>query len=231
MSQTRTKNVLAAITFLLLSIVICTGCSSWQNHSLASPAYATVAYINDSSIDEREFQLFLNDAKAQTASYFKATYDANDSPSFWTSSFHGEVPIEKAKQLALDRLKEVKVQQLLAQQYGLVNDLSYTAFLENLSTENQRRVKAIKNNQVIYGPKQYDERGYYTYVFSNLILKVKAVFDEKTTSKGGDTASSGLTDDQKQRKLDTLYAEKVKQMVADAQVRVVDPIFQEMKLQ
>lgn len=231
MSQTSAKNVLVAVTILLLSIVICTGCSTWQNHSLASPVYATVAYMNDSAIDEREFQLFLNDAKAQTASYFKTTYDVNDSSSFWKSSFHGEVPIEKAKQMALDQLKEVKVQQLLAQQYGLVNDLSYTAFLENWSTENQRREQAIKNNQVIYGPKQYDERGYYTYVFSNLVLRVKAVFQEKTALKGGDTASSDLTDEQKQRKLDTMYEEKVKQLVADAQVRVVDRIYQEMKLQ
>ncbi|WNR43850.1 hypothetical protein [Paenibacillus roseipurpureus] len=218
---------------LFLSIFVCTGCSKWQNDVSASPEYATVAYINDSAIDEREFQLFLHDVKAQTAGYFKKTYHVDDSPSFWTTSFQGEVPIEKAKKLALDRLKEIKVQQLLAQQYGLidVDDLSYSTFLVNWSKENQRREKAIKNNQVIYGPKQYDEHGYYTYQFSNLVLKVKAAFKEQTALKGGETDLSGLTDDQKQRELDASYAEKVKQMVAAAQVKLVDHIYQEMMLQ
>ncbi len=220
-----------SLIILFLSIFVITGCSEWQNHSLTGPLPATVAYINDSAIDKREFQLFLNDAKAQTAGYFKQTYNADDSSSFWTTSFQGEVPIEKAKQLALDRLKEVKVQQLLAQEYGLVSDLSYTTFLENWSTDNQRREKAIKNNQVIYGPKQYDERGYYTYVFSNLVLKVKAAFKEQTTPKGGDTDLSGLTDDQKQRALDASYAEKVKQLATAVQVRLVQHIYQEMMLQ
>ncbi|CAN7601113.1 hypothetical protein [Paenibacillus sp. LjRoot56] len=216
---------------LLLFIFVATGCTEWQNHSLAGPSYATVAYINDVPIDEREFQLFLNDAKAQTAGYFKKNYNADDSASFWTTSFQGEVPIEKAKQLALDRLKEVKVQQLLALQYSLVNDLSYTTFLENWAMENQRREKAIKNNQVIYGPKQYDERGYYTYLFSNLVLKVQAVFKEETAPKGGDSARNGLTDDQKQRAQDASYAKKVKQLMDAAQVKLVDHIYHEMMLQ
>ncbi|NOU64778.1 hypothetical protein GC096_12145 [Paenibacillus sp. LMG 31461] len=219
-----------SVIILFLAIFVTTGCSEWQTHSLVGPLPATVAYINDSAIDEREFQLFLNDVKAQTAGYFKQTYNADDSASFWTTSFQGEVPIEKAKQLALDRLKEVKVQQFLAQEYGLMNDLSYTAFLKNWLTENQRREKAIKNNQVVYGPKQYDERGYYSYVFSNLVLKVKAVFQEVTASKGGDTASSVLSEDQKQRALDASYGEKVKQLMDAAQVRLVDHVFQEMKV-
>ncbi|NQX64344.1 hypothetical protein [Paenibacillus qinlingensis] len=220
-----------SVIILFLAIFVTTGCSERQNHSLAGSLPATVAYINDSAIDEREFQLFLHDVKAQTAGYFKQTYNADNSSSFWTTSFQGEVPIEKAKQLALDRLKEVKVQQFLAQEYGLVNDLSYAVFLENWLTENQRREKAIKNNQVIYGPKQYDERGYYTYVFSNLVLKVKAVFKEQTAPKGGDTDASGLTDDQKQRALDASYTEKVKQLAAAAQVRIVEHIYQEIRLQ
>ncbi|MDR6555235.1 hypothetical protein [Paenibacillus qinlingensis] len=219
------------VILFLLSIFATTGCTEWQKSSLAGPSYATVAYINDVAIDEREFQLFLNDVKAQTAGYFKKTYNADDSDSFWTKSFQGEVPIEKAKQLALERLKEVKVQQLLAQQYDLVNDLSYTTFLANWSQENQRREKAIKNNQVIYGPRQYEERGYYTYLFSNLVLKVKAVFKEKTVPKGGDCASSGLTEDQQQRALDASYAEQVKQLVEAAQVRIVDHVFHAMKVQ
>ncbi|OCT13016.1 hypothetical protein A8709_22110 [Paenibacillus pectinilyticus] len=220
------------LTVLMLIIVICSGCAARQNHSLASPAYETVAYINDSPIDERELQLFMNGVKAQVAAYFKQTYNSDDSPSFWTTSFHGEVPIEKVKQSALEQLKEVKVQQLLAQQYSLVDDLSYSAFLGNWTKENQRRKEALKNNQVIYGPKQYDERGYYNYVFSNLVLKVKASFQEKTAPKGGeDNASGMLTDDQKQRALDAKYAEKVKQMMEAAQVRIVDAVFQKMKLQ
>lgn len=219
------------MVIFFLIIFGCTGCSAPHEHTTASAEATTVAYVNDAPIDEREFQLFLNDAKAQTADYFKKTYNADVSPSFWTTSFQGEVPIENAKQLALARMKEIKVQQMLAQQYGLVNDFSYSTFRDNWLKENARREQAIKKNQVIYGPKQYDERGYYTYIFSNLILKVKAVFKEKSTPKGGDSASGGLTEDQQQRALDASYEEQVKQLVETAQVRIVDHVFQQMKVQ
>lgn len=217
--------------FIFLSIFGCTGCSAPYEHTSASSEVATVAYINDVPIDEREFQLFLNDVKAQTAGYFKQTYNADDSASFWTTSFQGEVPLEKAKQFALERLKEVKVQQILAQKYGLLTDYSYATFRDNWLRENERREQAVKDHQVIYGPKQYEERGYYTYLFSNLVLKVKAVFKEKTVPKGGDSASSGLTEDQQQRALDASYAEQVKQLVEAAQVRIEDRVFHQMKVQ
>ena len=219
------------VIVLFLSIFMCTGCGTVQNQTKASANPTIVAYMNDSAIDAREYQLFLNDAKAQTAAYFKQHYNADDSPSFWTTSFQGEVPLEKAKELALDRLKEVKVQQLLAKQYGLLDDLSYATFLDKWTKENQRREQALKKNQVIYGPRQYDERGYYTYIFSNLVLQVKTVFQAQIDAKGGDAKNSDLTADQKQRALDASYTDKVKQLKNAAQVKLVDHAFQEMKIQ
>ncbi|SFL73075.1 hypothetical protein SAMN03159341_10941 [Paenibacillus sp. 1_12] len=180
---------------IFISAVVCTGYITWQHtEEWSNPVHAaepgnlpyssnqtnpTVAYINGAAIDEREFHLFLAQVKALVSGYFQQKYDANDSPSFWTTSFQGEVPFEKAKQLALERMKRVKVQQLLAQQYGLLEDPDYSSFLDKWAKENQRRKEAVNNHRVIYGPQQYDEWGYYTYVYSTMVNQLKAALSDR----------------------------------------------------
>jgi hypothetical protein len=44
----------------------------------------------------------------------------------------------------------------------------YPAFLDAWQTENQRRAKALADHQPIYGPQQYTEANYLTYVMGNL---------------------------------------------------------------
>lgn len=141
--------------------------------------HAAMGYIDDTPVDQREFSLVLNQVKAQVASYFKTTYDADATPAFWDTSYQGEVPLEKAKQTALEQIRRVKTVQRLAQQNGLLDDPSYAAFLDNWAKENRRREEAVKRNEVIYGPRQYDEWGYYTYLNTNMELKLKQLLYER----------------------------------------------------
>lgn len=168
---------------------------------------AAVAYINDTPVDPREFRLILDHVKAQVASDFKVRFDADASPAFWTASYEGEVPMEKAKQMALEQVKRVKTEQLLARQYGLLDDLSYSAFLDQWRKENERRAEAVKRNQVIYGPKQYDEWGYYMYRNTNLVLKLKRLLDGRDVE------------------------EEVSRQVGDAEVTLVEQVYRSISFE
>jgi hypothetical protein len=139
----------------------------------------TVAYVNQVAVDEREFKMLVSQELANVSDYFKQKYQVDDSLSFWTTEVNGEVPIENAKKAALEKIISIKTQQVLAQHYGMLEDLNYQSFLDALSKENGRRQKALATNQVVYGPRQYDESGYYHYLFSNMVIQLKRVLAEK----------------------------------------------------
>ena len=101
-------------------------------------------------------------------------------PPFWTDSFGGEVPLNKAKQQAMDQLVKAKVQQIEAKKYGILDDTSYDAFLSKLKQENERRSAALAKGQIIYGPTQYTEQMYYGYVLSNMAIQLKKALAEKS---------------------------------------------------
>ncbi|MCU6797359.1 hypothetical protein OB236_35050 [Paenibacillus sp. WQ 127069] len=261
MRQAGGRILICAIA-ILVSAIVCTGYISWQHTERGNSTYSsnltspTVAYINGAVIEEREFNLFLSQVKAQVTSYFKQKFDADDSSTFWTTSFQGEVPIIKAKQLALEQIKQVKVQQLLAQQFGLLEDTSYSSFLDKWAKENQRRQEAVANNRVIYGPRQYEEWGYYTYVQSTMIIQLKAVMNEREEAvseqelinlyeqlkgklyqepgerkAGSYIPYSEVKDSVKQRLIDANYDARVKQELEAAKVVVMEPIYQQIQMQ
>ncbi|TXK84156.1 peptidylprolyl isomerase [Paenibacillus sp. N3.4] len=72
----------------------------------------------------------------------------------------------------------VKQQQITAKKYGVMKDISYEGFLKSLLQENERRRSALQNRQVIYGPKEYDERGYFEYIFDNMVSGLKAKWSQ-----------------------------------------------------
>ncbi|UKS26884.1 hypothetical protein LOZ80_36395 [Paenibacillus sp. HWE-109] len=178
-----------------------------------------VAFINGAEIDEREFQLFLQAVKAQVASYFQTNYHAEASPTFWTEAYSGEVPLTKAKQIALEKLTEVKVKQLIAHKRGLLADPGYLSFLDALKKENQRRQEAVRQHRVIYGPQQYDAWGYYTYLLSNLELRIKDSINE---------AEGTYTD---RRQLDERFAALVKQELESVKVVIDETSYSRIRLQ
>lgn len=132
-----------------------------------------VAKVNGESIGEKEFLRQLNLERAVTVNYFKQKYNAEVKGDFWTRDFGGEVPVQYAKERTLKECISIKVQQALAKEQGLIEDITYTAFLKKLAEENKTRKEAVKNHQVIYGPEQYDENGYFSHLFSNLVIRLK----------------------------------------------------------
>ncbi len=136
-------------------------------------AEATVAKVNGIAIPTREFVLFLDQDRAGVFSYFQQHYSAQDSATFWTTSFAGQTPSERLKSVALGDVARTTVQLALASRYKLIPSAEYTVFLSAWTAENLRRKSAIANHQPIYGPQQYTEANYLTYAVGNLGFEVQ----------------------------------------------------------
>jgi hypothetical protein len=137
-----------------------------------------VALVNGEPISELEFKLRLIQNRAYVYDYFKRKYGVSDHQKFWDMSYGGETPIKVARVKTLNECVTIKVQQILAKQKGIIRDISYQGFLEVLKQENLRRKEAVQQGRPIYGPRQYDESGYYYYLFENMVIRLKDVLAE-----------------------------------------------------
>ncbi|WP_152394744.1 hypothetical protein [Paenibacillus guangzhouensis] len=139
------------------------GIAAWRMTSYAS-GDDVVFTIDQAKVTEGEFELFLQNYKALTTSYFKRTYNADYDENFWNSTYNGENPLDYAKRKAMDDLKQVKIEQMLMQEQGIVSDISFAAFLKQFKKENEERQEKVRKGEPIYGPQQYGASEYYSYV-------------------------------------------------------------------
>lgn len=80
---------------------------------------------------------------------------------------------------SIEDCARIKLAELAMKQYGLLKDISYRTFLDNLERENQRREESYQKEQVIYGPQKYGEGEYFAHTFANLEKELKKKLDEE----------------------------------------------------
>lgn len=153
--------------------------SAWVRISACQADDSWVATVNGEPVATRLFQRRVTRNRARAHIYFGQHYGATDSADFWTTSFGGEVPLDWVRRRALDECVRFKLQQMLARENGLLQDISYTAFLESLARENERRSRALEAGEPIYGPTQYREDEYFLYVFTNMVIELKRRLGER----------------------------------------------------
>lgn len=165
----------AAKMFWGLLCIIIIGLFAIRNIFAAthSQENAQVVVINGEGVSAEEFRLFADANRAKVYDYFKRTYGINDGINFWETEAGGEKPEDKLKELTMERLIDIKIQQQWAKQEELIADEGYSSFLDRWHAENEARSKAIEKKQVIYGPQRFDEMGYYVYCFSNMVETLK----------------------------------------------------------
>ncbi len=168
-----------------------------------------VAYINGEPVTVREYTQALLVKRYDTYAYFRQKYGAEDHTGFWTEAYEGEVPLDRVKGTALEYITNRKVQQILARDKGIVRDISYRSIMEELKTENARRSKAYKNNQVIYGPVQYREQEYYDLIFSDMIAGLKQKLLREMTFEEEKISGYYLEHQENYRRSDTLTVYKI----------------------
>ncbi|RKD31580.1 hypothetical protein [Lacrimispora algidixylanolytica] len=74
--------------------------------------------------------------------------------------------VQAGEQRPEDRVTFAKVEQQMLKENAVIEDISYSAFCKTVEKENEARKKAIVAGEKIYGPKEYDTRIYYDYIYS-----------------------------------------------------------------
>lgn len=166
MRQLMLVTMIAAVA--VISIVILS-----MKQSQLQSSQEWIVQINDERVDREEWMLHAFQQRSALFAYFKKQYGADPGLDFWDTRFGQETPRSKLKELVLPSLVRTKVEQIWSKQLGLMTDISYPKFLDELEAENQRRQQAVSKGQAIYGPVAYDERGYYNYLHSNRLIQLK----------------------------------------------------------
>ncbi len=130
-------------------------------------------------VSKAEWRHFLQDEKAGVFSFFHTNYGAQDAPDFWLRNFGGKIPRDELQRRTRATLAGIKIEQLLARENGLVEDISWEGFLAEFARENRRRSAALKEGAVVYGPTRLDERGYFKYRHSLLVIRLKEALARK----------------------------------------------------
>jgi hypothetical protein len=138
-----------------------------------TPPEPWLAKVDGEPISTRLFERRLMRDRAAAYRYFSQKYGASDSAGFWTTPHDGETPLDWLKKRTLDDSVRIVVEQTLARKHGVLSDVSYSAFLQALERENERRRKALAAGEPVYGPQQYGEDEYFNYLFANMVIEVK----------------------------------------------------------
>ncbi|GGD51252.1 hypothetical protein GCM10010911_06010 [Paenibacillus nasutitermitis] len=191
--------------------------------------YGIAATVDGESVSVGELKHQLLLARSETVMYFLHTYGAAEDDSFWTKRYGDEVPRQVLLRKALDRSVRVKVEQLEAKRKGLVDDISYAAFRSGLVQENERRQKAVEQQQAVYGPVQYTEDVYHEYVRSNMNLALKAALIQGDMPIGEDELRKHYETmrDELYKEEGRITIEKIRLGFFDGQGRISDTVKEE----
>ncbi|WP_018757691.1 peptidylprolyl isomerase [Paenibacillus terrigena] len=203
------KRLLLTIMILLttgVTAAFARGC--WSSTDRAGEAIATV---NGVPISMAEYDRAIRTNTSRIIQYFRDTYQAEQSEGFWTKAYDGEIPAEMLKKKALEDSVKIKVRQLLAKEQGVLQDVSYQGFLQQLEQENERRTQAINRHQVVYGPAQYDENTYWEYVQTNAALAVKRNMQQSIMQQG-ESALRSFYDEHREKRYRTTGYVKMKRI-------------------
>jgi hypothetical protein len=74
---------------------------------------------------------------------------------------------------AFDECVSIKVQQILALEQGIVDDIDFTSLQRQRVKENQTRKRSAAEGGIVYGPVEYDEDSYFRYILNNMSIRIK----------------------------------------------------------
>lgn len=140
-----------------------------------------VVKVNGEAVTARELSRHMSWNKAYVITYFKDEYDAEVDSDFWNRSYGDTTPNEYLREYTLKQLVRYKVEQQLAVSYGLMGkeETTYKSFLKKLEEENNSRSGKAQNGEIVYGVTQYTESTYFSYVYSNMQLRLQDMLSEK----------------------------------------------------
>ncbi len=117
--------------------------------------------VNHQAVSRDEFLWFAEQERAGVIAFFKGRYNLEYGPDYWERKVGGTTPRAVLQQKTIERLLREKVEQSLFQELGLVQDIRYAAFLQQLEKSNRDREQAAKQGKVVYGPTRYSQLQFY----------------------------------------------------------------------
>jgi hypothetical protein len=161
---------LNGIRFLsIISAVIftCFGCTAEKTTDL--PVFT----VNKYPVGTDEFTWFMQQEKAAVFEIVNKTCPADSGRNFWIQNCNGTTPKEILHKKTVEKIVRQKVQQELFKELGLIKDIRYTVFLEDLEKLNQERKQAVEQGKVVYGPIQYTQLQYYGHWMTTMQTRAK----------------------------------------------------------
>lgn len=147
----------------------------------SAPTPQVVAEVAGEPVTAAEFTARMADHRTEVASDFYDRHGADpNQPGFWSAQYGSTTPRAMLRQRTLDALVEIKVQQVMARDAGLVDDIGYDAFLRQLEEENQSRRQRLDRQEPIFGPQQYTEETYFSYTFDRMVLDLTSALPATT---------------------------------------------------
>ncbi len=134
---------------------------------------AWVAKVNGDPISVRFFTRRLAANRSAAYRHFADKTGPTPGAEFWTTDYGGETPRPWLQRRTLDECVRLQAELGLGKRQGFVPDTSYAGFLKALDRENERRRTALAKGEPIYGPQQYGEDEFFTYVMNNLRLVIQ----------------------------------------------------------
>lgn len=198
-----------------------------------------VAYVNGEPVTALEFSQEMAENKSKVYDYFRRKYNAQEDKNFWETAYNGEVPVQMLKKMTLDDLIEIKVEQILGKQNGLLSDTRYNVFLKVREQENKKRAKAKENGEVIYGPVEYGEREYFHYVHSNMVIQLKELLiakeldikAEMQMESNREKLKNGMSEQALEAEIiDTKYGELVNSRIKNAGIKINEFIYNRLNV-
>jgi len=130
-------------------------------------------FVNKYPVSREEFRWFMQQQRAGVFQYVKTRYNLDYGKGFWDHDCEGTTPKVMIQKRTTERIVHEKVQQILFMELGLIKDINYAAFLNNLETTNIERHRAMQQGRVIYGPIRYTQLQYYGHWMANLQIQAK----------------------------------------------------------
>ncbi|MCF8381591.1 MAG: hypothetical protein K9H49_18605 [Bacteroidales bacterium] len=131
-----------------------------------------IAHVNQYPISKSELKYWMLLQRAEVYIFFYEEYGIIDSDDFWEQKVEGDSPLDKLKELALEKAVRCKAQQILALEKGIVKQIDFDQIISNMDDENKRRKAKVEKGEVVYGQLEFTKRTYFAHEFDKMILKL-----------------------------------------------------------
>lgn len=125
-----------------------------------------VMEIAGQPVVKAEYQMILAAHETEVESRYDT--DTVNRRDFWTMEQEDGTPLQQVMQLAEEDLRNKKVVAQLAKESGIEAETDYLAIMEQMETENGRRVSGKESGETVYGLTSFGIENYYDYVYTQV---------------------------------------------------------------